>query len=443
MARRARRSAGSAGRRAGSAGRRAGGFSDPRRARSDVLPFAAGEGRQVWSIAELTRAIKEELEAAFGRVWVEGEVSNLRLPGSGHAYFTLKDADAQLACVAFRGVASRFGAHLADGAKVRAFGRLTVYEPRGNYQVVCERVEPAGLGELQAAFEALKKKLAAEGLFDEARRKPLPFLPRAVAVVTSPTGAAIRDILNVAMRRFGAPAMTLLPVRVQGAGAAAEIAEAIDTANKWNLGDVLVIGRGGGSIEDLWAFNEEVVIRAIASSRLPVVSAVGHETDFTLSDFAADARAPTPSAAAEIVWPRLDEIAATLDERAAKLRRALAVRAESARHAVEMLAARPAFARPLDLVNERRERVDDLALSLGTCVRDALARARERLAHGAGKLSGLSPVAALGRGYSVTTDARGRPVTDAGRLKLGDAITTRFARGRARSRVEEVDRGET
>ena len=270
--------------------------------------------RRVLTVTELTRLIKAALESEVGTVWVEGEVSNLRQPSSGHLYFTVKDANAQITAVLFRGDQQRLKFKPRDGLQVRVYGEISVYERSGNYQIIVRVLEEAGKGALQAKFEELKEKLQKEGLFDPARKKAIPLLPRHVGVVTSPTGAAIHDILNVISRRFPNLHLVLAPVKVQGEGAAREIAAAIEFLNRRGGFDVLIVGRGGGSLEDLWCFNEEIVARAIAASRIPVISAVGHEIDFTISDFVADLRAATPSAAAELVVGRKDAFEGTLDE---------------------------------------------------------------------------------------------------------------------------------
>ncbi|TLY25796.1 MAG: exodeoxyribonuclease VII large subunit, partial [Nitrospirae bacterium] len=257
--------------------------------------------RTLYTVSALTALLRVHIESAFSDIWVEGEVSNLRIPTSGHAYFTLKDASSQIRAVLFRSVGRSLRFAFQDGLQLVCRGRVTVYEPKGDYQVIVEYAEPKGVGALQLAFEQLKARLAAEGLFDPARKRPLPFLPRRIGVVTSPTGAAIRDIVQVAHKRDPGVTIVLNPVAVQGESAAGEIACAIEELNKMGGFDVLIVGRGGGSLEDLWPFNEEVVVRAIAASRIPVVSAVGHEIDFTIADFVADMRAPTPSAAAELV----------------------------------------------------------------------------------------------------------------------------------------------
>ena len=283
--------------------------------------------RKVWSVAELTARINAALSTQFTNLWVEGEVSNFRPAQSGHLYFTLKDAKAEVKCVCFRSQAMRLKFRPEDGLKIIVRGSISVYEPRGEYQIYVEHIEPAGLGALQLAFEQLKKRLEAEGLFDEARKKPLPMLPRRIGVVTSPTGAAVRDIVRILRRRFPDLHLILYPVRVQGEGAAAEIVAALEYFNRKQLVDVILVARGGGSIEDLWAFNEEPVARAIAASAIPVVSGVGHETDFTIADFVADVRASTPSAAAEIVVQSRQEFQRHLLELEHKISQQHAVRA--------------------------------------------------------------------------------------------------------------------
>lgn len=329
------------------------------------VPGTPGEARRrVWKIAELTRRIKGTLEGAFGSVWVEGEISNFRRPASGHAYFTLKDEASQLRAVMFRGALTGVTLPLRDGLLVRGYGQITVYAPAGDYQILLKRIEPAGEGELMLRLAALKKKLAAEGLFAEERKRPLPTLPQHVGIVTSPTGAAIRDILQVLDRRFANLHVVLAPVRVQGGGAAEEIAAAIDLLNARGGLDAMIVGRGGGSLEDLWCFNEENVVRAIARSRIPVISAVGHEIDWTLSDFAADVRAPTPSAAAEIVVKGKDE----LERRVTDARRRLQLGARAAtgnwRNRLDRAARTPGLRDPLQNVQRQQQRVDFLAVRL-------------------------------------------------------------------------------
>ncbi|MGH7267157.1 MAG: exodeoxyribonuclease VII large subunit, partial [Candidatus Rokuibacteriota bacterium] len=321
-------------------------------------------GRRVLTVTELTAALKDTLESRFGGLWVEGEISNLRVQASGHVYFTLKDDGAQIRAVLFRSRARRLRFEPGDGLHVLAFANLDVYAPRGEYQLVCEILEPKGLGALQLAFEQLKRRLHAEGLFDPGRKRPLPPFPRRVGLVTSPTGAAVRDFLRVLTRRFAGVHVVVSPVRVQGETAAAEIAQALQELNRLGGFDVLVVARGGGSLEDLWAFNEEVVARAIAASKIPVVSAVGHEIDVTIADFVADLRAPTPSAAAELLVREKAQLVAqvtSLGERLCRgLRRGLSRLAER----LAALERRRVLTDPPRPLRDWHRRVDDLALRL-------------------------------------------------------------------------------
>lgn len=452
----------------------------------EKTPEPIEESPRVLSVTELTRRVRALLERGLGEVWVRGEISNHRRQASGHHYFTLKDDGCQLACVLFASAArSLRGLRLADGMQVQAFGALTVYEARGQYQLVVDLVQEEGLGALQARFEALKAKLAAEGFFDADRKRSLPRLPMRVGVVTSPTGAAIRDFLKVLHRRMPCVEVIVNPVRVQGRGAAAEIAAAVAEfsaapANGLPTVDVVVVTRGGGSLEDLWEFNEEAVARAIAASRIPVVSAVGHEIDFTLSDFAADFRAPTPSAAAELLVPDAGELRGAIERHAARLLRecagairfhrsrlvalersalhreparilrergqsldllaealhraaalALEARATQLRHARAVIAAH----RPAPLLALCRERAARARILLEECVVRQLGRRRERLAVGSVLLGTLSPEATLARGYSITRDANGRIVRSAAELAPGDRLRTRFRDGDAESVV--------
>lgn len=309
----------------------------------------------LYTVSDLTRAIKDHLEAEFSLVWVSGEVSNLRLPHSGHCYFTLKDENCQLRIVMFRSSLQNLRFRLADSLKIICRGQITVYEPRGEYQLIADYAEPLGLGALALAFEELKKRLAAEGLFDERHKKPLPFLPRRLAVITSPSGAAIRDFLQIIHRRFPKMAILIYPVRVQGAGAAEEIVAALDTLNQRDDLDVLILTRGGGSLEDLWAFNEEKVARAIFRSRIPVIAAIGHEIDYTIADFVADVRAPTPSAAAMLVVRRQEELQDRLRQAAAGLRQRLLTLIGQRRERLALLSQR---------LPDPRRRLIDLRLRL-------------------------------------------------------------------------------
>lgn len=375
--------------------------------------------RHVYTVTELTREIRQILESKFPQVWVEGEVSNLRIPTSGHFYFTLKDANCQLAAVMFRNVAAQVKFELKDGLKVICSGRISVYEKSGQYQIYVEELEPKGIGALQLAFEQLKERLSKEGLFAPAHKKPIPLLPQHIGIVTSPTGAAIRDILNILSRRFPNLHITINPVRVQGEGAALEIARAIDEFNALGGIDVLIVGRGGGSMEDLWAFNEEAVARAIYNSRIPVVSAVGHEIDFTIADFVADLRAPTPSAAAELVCAKKEEFV----ERVRALSEALGCAL-------------------LDIVRGPAQRLDELTSKLGLNLKHFIEMSRERFKALLGKLEVLSPLAHLERGYSISLKLPKRTVLkDASALKNGDEVETRLARGGFVGVVKEIKLG--
>ncbi len=457
-------------------------FGEPPPKRDAAVPAEP----RIFSVGELTRAVRGALERGVGEVWVRGEISNHRRQSSGHQYFTLKDAGSQLACVLFAGAArSLRGLRLADGMQVQVFGELTVYEARGQYQLVVEIAQEEGLGALQARFEALKARLAAEGLFDAGRKRALPALPGRVGVVTSPTGAAIRDFLKVLRRRMPSVHVVLHPVRVQGRGAAAEIAAAIADfsaapANGLPPVDLVVVTRGGGSLEDLWEFNEEVVARAIAASRVPVVSAVGHEIDFTLADFAADFRAPTPSAAAESIAPDAAELLRRIAERAARMGRHCAGSLRFSRARLVAHERSALFREPARWLRERGQQVDafELAMRRATAAalrdhraalrhadaviaahrpgprieilrrnlgriqgamaesaRRRLAQQRDRLAGAAALLGALSPTATLARGYSITFDEDGRVVRSARDLGPGKKIRTRFSDGDAESIV--------
>ena len=438
--------------------------------------------RRILTVSELTVLIRDRLEQAFPDVWLEGEVSNLRAPSSGHLYFTLKDQASQIRAVLFRTQAQRLRFSLKEGLQVVVRGRLSVYEPRGEYQVVLETLEPKGLGALQLAFEQLKERLAREGLFDEARKRPLPFLPRSVGVVTSLSGAAIRDILVVLGRRCPLVKVLIYPVPVQGEGAADRIAEGIRTLSRSGRVDVLIVGRGGGSWEDLWSFNEEVVVRAIVESAVPVVSAVGHEIDYTLADFAADYRAPTPSAAAEAVAPVLRDLVRTLKLLSARQLQAMRMRAKLTRHDI---LSRAELLPGLRLrIQREAQRLDDLAGRLGVRLNASLAAGRHRVMTArheldgyspqarvrgawvlvsqlikraeqrvlgllalrcqavralAGTMDGLSPLAVLGRGYSIVqTVPGGRIVRRSEEVSVGEDIRARLAEGQLLCTVREV-----
>jgi exodeoxyribonuclease VII large subunit len=394
----------------------------------------------ILSVYELTVQIKDLLENSFPAVWVSGEISNLSRPQSGHYYLTLKDERAQIRAAMWRNAAARLRFDLHDGLEVICQGHLDVYAPRGSYQLIVDQIEPKGIGALELAVRQLREKLAREGLFAAERKRPLPRFVRRVAVITSPTGAAIHDFLQVLGRRWRGADVLLLPVRVQGDGAAAEIAAAIATANRLPLPiDCLVVTRGGGSLEDLWAFNEEVVVRAIFASRIPVISAIGHEIDVTLSDLVADVRALTPSEAAELVAPAAEELLGRMRQIEKRLAAALRWRAASARARWEALAGHRVFRRPRQRIEDLMRRLDELETSASRAMRNRLQHARRQVDTASARLESLSPLAVLGRGYSLTQrTGDGRLIRDAAELAAGQQITTRFARGQAISRVEEI-----
>lgn len=395
---------------------------------------------RVFTISELTALIRELIGHAFPAVWVVGEISNLSRPRSGHIYLTLKDKEAQLPAVMWRSVASTVRFELRDGLEVLCFGYLDVYPPQGRYQLVIQHMEPRGVGAWELALRQLFEKLAKEGLFDRARKRPLPRFIRRVVLVTSPVGAAVHDFLQILSRRWLGGLVLIVPTRVQGDGAAQEIAEAINLANQVGPDfDCLVVARGGGSTEDLWAFNEEVVVRAVAGSRLPVVSAIGHEIDVTLCDLAADLRALTPSEAAERISPDRSELLVQLTQARRRLEMALRERLRRWQLHYQLLARSHVFRRPKGWIYERARRVDELSSRLARAMSLRLERLRERTAHLASWLEGLSPLAVLSRGYSLTCLLPERTVVRAShQLREGDRIETRFAQGAAVSRVEEV-----
>lgn len=398
------------------------------------------ETNQPLSVSQLTLRIKQALEAEFSSVWVSGELSDVSRPQSGHIYLTLKDETAQIRGVIWRSVASRLGFDLQDGQQVVCRGDLDVYPPRGVYQLIIRQIEPLGIGALQLALRKLHRRLAAEGLFEPGRKRPLPRFPRRIALVTSPTGAAVRDFLEVLRRRWRGVQVLIIPAKVQGEGAAEDLVRGIQLANSLAASpDVLVVGRGGGSLEDLWCFNEEPVVRAIHASRIPVVSAVGHEIDVTLADLVADVRALTPSEAAALVVPAADEVRAGLDGMRARLSAALRARASDARARWDALAQHRVFRRPFDRLHDLSRQVDELELRAARAMNYQCSRAQDRLAALAARLESLSPLGVLARGYSVTQHAAsGQLVTDAAALAVGDLLASRFARGQAFSRVTEI-----
>ncbi|HEX4145961.1 MAG TPA: exodeoxyribonuclease VII large subunit [Pirellulales bacterium] len=403
-----------------------------------LFPAAA---EPVLSVGQLTAEIKDVLESSFASVWVSGEISNLSRPQSGHCYLTLKDESAQLRAVLWRTAASRVRFDLDDGLEVICQGHLDLYAPRGSYQLVIEQILPKGMGALELALRKLRQRLAAEGLFAPERKRPLPRFPREIAIVTSPTGAALRDFLEVLRRRWRGTDVLVLPARVQGEGAAAEIAAAIAAANRLARPiDVLVVARGGGSLEDLWAFNEEVVVRAIHGSRIPVVSAIGHEIDVTLSDLVADVRALTPSEAAELVVPSREELLADLVRHERRLAASLRARAAEARGRLEVLGGSMVFRRPTARLHDLARRVDELGQRAERAVAGQLQRSRSLWEAKGVHLESLSPLAILTRGYSLTRRrSDGLSIRSADMLAPGDEIVTRFARGEVVSEVLRLE----
>ncbi|MFP6667454.1 MAG: exodeoxyribonuclease VII large subunit [Pirellulales bacterium] len=408
---------------------------------ADFDEIARGESHaRPLSVTEVTLQVKELLENSFSSVWVTGEISNLSQPQSGHCYLTLKEGNASLRAVIWRTTVQRLKVAPQDGLEVICHGNLDVYVPRGSYQLVIDNLLPKGVGPLEQALRELRKKLMNEGLFDPEHKKPLPAIPQTVAFVTSPTGAAIHDFLQVLHRRAQNVRVLVVPVRVQGDGAANEIAAAIAQVNQLSTKiDVLVVGRGGGSLEDLWAFNEEPVVRAIFASRIPVISAVGHEIDVTLADLVADIRALTPSEAAERVAPDQRDLMTTLSQFQQRLLAGLRGRAATARSRLDAVAEHRSFRRPLDRVHDLQRRLDELDERSRRAVRQDVRTTQNRLNAVAAQLESLSPLGVLGRGYSLTQRLdNGQLVHDASRLSEGEQILTRFADGEAISRVEQI-----
>ena len=444
-------------------------------------PMESAGNRDIYSVSRLNREVRVLLERGFGSLWLEAEISNLARPSSGHWYFSLKDAAAQVRCCMFRQRNMLCAFAAKDGQKVLVRARIGLYEPRGEYQLVIDHMEDAGLGALKRQFEELSAKLAAEGLFAAERKRPLPIVPRRIGVITSPTGAAIRDILQVLARRFAAVPVLIYPVAVQGAAAAAEITAAVRTAGRRAECDVLILARGGGSLEDLWAFNDEALARAIAACPIPVISGVGHEIDFTIADFAADVRAPTPSAAAELAVPDGEEWRASLRRLAHRLQRGLLRRVEAQRERLRWLVGRAALVSPGARLAQQTQRLDDLEQRLSRALRQiladrrtvlgerrsrlwqlspaarlrstvarqaalyarlraaALARlhlAREHLAPLVRTLNAVSPLATLERGYAIVSRVDGGILRNAADAAPGTLIEARLAVGTVRAKVE-------
>lgn len=451
---------------------------------ADQLGFSFGPPqRRVWSVRDLVAAVRTHVERQYADVWVQGEISNFRPSDSGHLYFTLKDDGAQLRVVMFRSQARLLRFRPEDGMQVVARGRITIYEDRGELQVIAEYLEPKGAGALQVAFEQLKQKLAAEGLFDTARKKPLPQLPRRVGIVTSPRGAAVQDILNIIQRRHRGVDVLIYPAQVQGISAAAEVSAGIRHFNRANNVEVIIVARGGGSMEDLAAFNDEGLARTVAASKLPVISAVGHETDFTICDFVADLRAPTPSAAAELVIRSRQGLEDQLANLHQRLLRGIRFELLTARNLLTELTQHRAFARATDLVHRRQQRLDELRFRLEAGISAELGRSRQRFQDAAvrlqfreirrnladsrrvveaqfgalvsvvrqmlanrrnsldrlnDRLNALSPLSILERGYALVFDATGKLLKDSSQVVPGDEIRARVARGEITASVQKV-----
>jgi exodeoxyribonuclease VII large subunit len=444
-------------------------------ASTDQLGFSfKPPDRRVWTVRDLVAAVRTHIEREYGDAWVEGEISNFRAQDSGHLYFTLKDQNSQIRAVMFRSQARLLRFRPENGMQVVLRGRVTIYEDRGELQISAEYLEPKGAGALQVAFEQLKAKLEAEGLFDPARKKPIPTLPRRIGIVTSPQAAALRDILNILLRRHHTASILIFPAQVQGDAASAEVGAGVRHFNQARDVDVIIVARGGGSAEDLAAFNNEVLARVVAASGIPVISAVGHETDFTIIDFVADLRAPTPSAAAELVIRSRQEVEDQAEGLRQRLVRALRYRLLMGRQALTELAQHGAFGRITDLINRRQQRLDDLKNRLDRAERQVLEQHRRRLETAAavvrhydvrrmlggirreldsriaalaatvrtlllrqqgtlnqltGQLEALSPLAILDRGYALVFDYAGMLLKDAAQVKSGDEISARLAKG--------------
>src|SRR6266478_3736084 len=430
--------------------------------------------RRIWSVRDLVAAVRMHIEREYGDTWVEGEISNFRAHDSGHLYFTLKDQNAQIRAVMFRSQARLLRFRPENGMQVVVRGRVTIYEDRGELQISAEYLEPMGAGALQVAFEQLKAKLEAEGLFDASRKKPIPTLPRRIGIVTSPQAAALRDILNILLRRHHTAGVLIFPAQVQGEAAGAEVSAGVRYFNKAGNVDVIIVARGGGSAEDLAAFNNEALARTVAASEIPVISAIGHETDFTIVDFVADLRAPTPSAAAELVIRSRQDVEDQAEGLRQRLVRAVRYRLLMGRQALTEVAQHGAFARMVDVINRRQQRLDELKNRLDRSERQILEQHRRRLETAAaavrhydvrrmlagihqeldsrlaalaaaartlllrqrglfnqltGQLEALSPLAILDRGYALVFDSAGMLLKDADRVKAGDEISARLAKG--------------
>lgn len=404
----------------------------------EQLDLMSEDRRKIISVSQLTGEIKRVLESSFPRLWVQGEVSNLTVHSSGHLYFSLKDAGSQVRCVMFRSYAQNMMLMPQDGMQVVVQGDVTVFDRAGQYQLSVMQLQVAGFGELALAFERLKKKLAEEGLFDEDFKKGMPVFPRTIGIITSPTGAAIRDMVKVARRRWPGIDLILYPVPVQGIGAAEKIARAVDDLNEYGKADLLIVGRGGGSAEDLWAFNEEVLARAIFRSNIPVISAVGHEVDFTISDLVADLRAPTPSAAAELVVPDARQIRSNLADLALRMTSSARDMIDNAEARLSSLQRSYGLNRLQDMLSQKSQQLDWVGTSLNAKITDRLKSYDNRLQGQAIALKALDPKGTLKRGYSICRGPDGRAVTSSKALNKGQTINAEFHSGEAQMTVEET-----
>lgn len=396
--------------------------------------------RKIQSVTELTSLIKNRIEREFSSVWVRGEISNLSRPQSGHYYFTLKDDNSQIRSVIWRSTAQRTKFELEEGQEVLCNGDIDLYLPRGSYQLIVRKVEPVGEGQLQLAFKQLHRKLSEEGLFDRSTKKAIPRYPQRIGIVTSPTGAAVRDFCQVVKRRWPQMAMLIIPSRVQGDEAPLDLCRAIKIAGRIRPAlDLLLITRGGGSIEDLWCFNNEAVVRAIHSCSIPVVSAIGHEIDVTLSDLAADRRALTPTEAAEIISPDQREWLDALDEVEFRLAFLLKQQAKTARARLDRIVSRRIFQQPQDLLNEYSRDLDAVSDQLSRLIQNRITDASYKLQEASVRLQAINPLQVLARGYSITSDSSGRMIKSSEQLEIDDEMTTRMTWGEIKSRVTRVD----
>lgn len=392
----------------------------------------------IYSVSDITRNVKFLLENNFSAVWIEGEISNFKKHSSGHMYFTLKDSSAQIKGVMFKGAASKIKFKVDNGIKVRVYGPITVYEAAGNYQINVRRMQPEGIGELELAYQQLKEKLEKQGFFAEERKKKIPRYPRTIGIVTSPTGAAIRDMLNVLNRRFANLNVIIYPANVQGVTAKDEIAQGIYDLNELNEVEVIIIGRGGGSIEDLWAFNEEVVAKAVFDSKIPIISAVGHEVDFTISDFVADLRVPTPSAAAELVCASEEQLTDKINLYEDKIVSAMDDIINVYRTRVEMAEKNYAFCQPQNMLVQFRQKVDEIENKINTKIRYVVDFKKQKLAQAASNLEAYNPSNVLKRGYGITCDSSGKVIKTIADIKEEQEIKTTLVDGEYYSQVKKI-----